>query len=302
MRGGWRYTWTRRLRKKSVVSDPVAYPRMKNAAHIRVGGDSTKHFSLPNLPSVFSRPGSWRISGPLSAWEHEAGDDTNGKASGNTRNVSGYVSSEKHRGYVINQNRRKTSWVDEDALHGPRISPKKHMKRKPSWFPGNELTRTLSRHLSFRRFGASELTRSPTLPCIETNQEKESGGLKQEDSLAHRKTRSTETANIQREVRTETAPRFPARQPVQQGGSLNLHPRPQPLSTILPNSHGHSNTVINAANQLAGRARVPSISVEANGQGYSRFPLAIQMQICKRYCAEQQRSCKMEIEVQGGRH
>ncbi|KAI0525482.1 hypothetical protein F5B22DRAFT_343750 [Xylaria bambusicola] len=260
----------RRLRKKIVASDPVAYPGIKNATPIGAGGDSTKHFSLPSLPSVFSRPGSWRISGPLPAWEHGAGDDTNGNTCGNNHSAPGRVSPEKHHGYTIYQNRRKTSWIDEDALHGPRISPKKHTNRKSSWFQGNELTRTLSRHLSFRRFGAPELARSPTLPCIETNQEKKTRGSKQEESLAHRRTRSTENSNMQREA--GTAPRFPARQPVQQGGSLSFHPRAQPIRAALPNSQGHSNTVINAAQQLAGRARVPSISVGVNGQGYSRFP------------------------------
>ncbi|KAI1425856.1 hypothetical protein F5Y12DRAFT_784307 [Xylaria sp. FL1777] len=238
----------RRLRKKSAASEGVAYASMKSAESIGGGerGEPMKHLSLPNLPSVFSRPGSWRISGPFSSnrpWDNGTDDDSNGNTSGNgtASRVQGeqmYGSPEKHRGYIINQNRRKTSWIDEDALHGPRVSPKKNSKRKSSWFPGNELTRTLSRHLSFRRFGAPELARSPTLPFIETSQEQ------------NQKSRKTENEHTLREPGAELGAqaelRFPVRQPLQQGGSLNSQPRAQRLSTALPTE------------QLAGRARVPS--------------------------------------------
>ena len=264
----------RRLRKKGVASDGVSHLGMKDATSTGGrGGDSAKYYSLPILPTVFSRPGSWRISGHLSAWEHGAGDGgANGNAGGNTQGEVIHGSLEKHRGHVIYQNRRNSSWIDEDALHGPRVSPNKQGKRKPSWLPGGELTRTLSRHLSFRRFGAPELARSPTLPCIETNREKGPRGSKQEETLVHRKTRSTDNAHTLRKSRPETPPHFPARQPVQQGGSLTTPPRTQPPVAAVVNHQGHSNTVINAAQQLAGRARVPSISVEVDGQRHSRFP------------------------------
>ncbi|KAI0427335.1 hypothetical protein F5Y09DRAFT_344814 [Xylaria sp. FL1042] len=276
---------SRRLRKKS-ASEGVAYSVTTDADSI--GGEMgapTKHLSLPNLPSIFSSPGNWRISGPFTSnrpWDSETGDDTNGSGSENgARAGTGgyghgepmYESPEKHRGYVIYQNRRKTSWIDEDTLHGPRVSPKKNAKRKSSWFPGNELTRSLSRHLSFRRLGAPELARSPTLPCIETSQDQPLGGkgVISEQSLTSRKTRSTENEYTLREYGTQAEPRFPVRQPLQQGGSLNSFPKAQPLGAAIPSSQGHSNTVMNAAQQLAGRARVPSVDAATNGQRYSRF-------------------------------
>ncbi|KAI1272825.1 hypothetical protein F5Y07DRAFT_284747 [Xylaria sp. FL0933] len=266
---------SRRLRKKT-ASEGVAYSVTTDADSIAA---PTKHLSVPNLPSIFSSPGNWRISGPFTSnrpWDSEIGDDanSNGGENGVRAGTDGYSQSpEKHRGYVINQNRRKTSWVDEDTLHGPRVSPKKNGKRKSSWFPGNELTRSLSRHLSFRRYGAPELARSPTLPCIETRQEQALGsrGTMPEEPLANRKTRSTENPHISREYETQAEPRFPVRQPLQQGGSLNSYPKAQPIGTTVPSSQSHDNMVMNAAQQLAGRARVPSVDAAANGQRYSRF-------------------------------
>ncbi|KAI0805773.1 hypothetical protein GGR55DRAFT_255447 [Xylaria sp. FL0064] len=266
---------SRRLRKKT-ASEGVAYSVTTDADSIAA---PTKHLSVPNLPSIFSSPGNWRISGPFTSnrpWDSETGDDTNGNCgeNGARAGTDGYSQSpEKHRGYVINQNRRKTSWIDEDTLHGPRVSPKKNGKRKSSWFPGNELTRSLSRHLSFRRYGAPELARSPTLPCIETRQEQALGsrGTMPEEPLANRKTRSTENPHTLREYEIQPEPRFPVRQPLQQGGSLNSYPKAQPIGTAVPSSQSHDNMVMNAAQQLAGRARVPSVDAAANGQRYSRF-------------------------------
>ncbi|KAI1305716.1 hypothetical protein F5Y03DRAFT_150058 [Xylaria venustula] len=277
----------RRLRKKSVIREGTACPVMKDAYPTEEGGRPPKHISLPNLPSVFS--GNWRISGSFlgsQVWNDGTGNDTNGNASdtgarsgtdSHDHGVSAYGSPEKHRGYVIQQNRRKTSWIDEDALHGPRVSPKKNTKRRSNWFPGSELTRTLSRHLSFRRSGAPELARSPTLPYIETGQEKElenrAGRRKLEETLANRKTRSIENAHTMSESGPDIEPRFPTRQPLQQGGSLNSQPRAKPIVAAVPSPQSHNNTVIHATQQLAGRARVPSVDAATNAQRYSRFQL-----------------------------
>ncbi|TGJ85749.1 hypothetical protein E0Z10_g2984 [Xylaria hypoxylon] len=277
----------RRLRKKSVASEHAAYSGVKDTESERGGAEFTKHLSLPILPSVFSRPEIWRISGPLSgdaSWDG-GGGDRNGNASRNgppsrgDSNVHGermYGSPEKHRGYTIYQNRRKMSWIDEDALHGPRVSPKKNVKRKPSWLTGNELTRKLSRHLSFHRFGAPELARSPTLPCLETGQEREYVGRMPEEQLESLKTRNTENAHRSHEsgAEIEIEPRFPVRQPLQQGGSLNSQPRPQRLpipSAAPPNPYRHSHTAVNAAQRLAGQARVPSLDAGAKAQRHPRL-------------------------------
>ncbi|KAI0414146.1 hypothetical protein F5X98DRAFT_258266 [Xylaria grammica] len=277
----------RRLRKKSAASERTSPFDMKDTESEGREGELTKHLSLPILPSVFSRPGIWRISGPLSgetSWDGGAGD-RNGNAGGGgpqsriDSNIHGeqmYGSPEKHRGYTIYQNRRKTSWIDEDALHGPRVSPKKNTKRKTGWFTGNELTRTLSRHLSFHKFGGPELARSPTLPCIETGQERESVDGMPEQPLENIKKRNTENpyGSRESEAEIEIEPRFPVRQPLQQGGSLNTRPRPMPLSipnAAPPNPYRHSHTAVNATHQLAGQARVPSVEAGVKAQRHSRL-------------------------------
>lgn len=196
-----------------------------------------------------------------------------------------YGSPEKRRGHAIYQNRRKTSWIDEDALHGPRISQKKDAKRKSSWFPGRGLTRTLSRHLSIRRFYAPELDRSPTLPCIETGQGREIVGGTPAKSPENRKARYTENPHRPRELKTETdiKPHFPIHQPPQQNEASNNYrishvqsrgSGPQRASVpgaTPPNHRRHNSTAINATQQLAGRARVPSFDIGVNGQRYSRL-------------------------------
>ncbi|KAI0536573.1 hypothetical protein GGR58DRAFT_383607 [Xylaria digitata] len=273
----------RRLHKRSAASERVVFSGNKDTSS--EGGEYTKHLSLPILPSVFSRPGIWRISGPLSgdtSWDGagDGNDNTggNGPRSRTENSIHGevmYGSPEKHRGYTIYQNRRKTSWIDEDALHGPRVSPNKNTKRKSSWFTGNELTRTLSRHLSFHRFGSPELARSPTLPYIETSEKRESVLGIPEDQPKSLKTRDTENAHRSREPGAEMGiePRFPIRQPLQQGGSLNSQPRPQPISipnATSPNPYRHSHTAVNATQRLAGQARVPSVDARAKVQRNSR--------------------------------
>ncbi|KAI1340865.1 hypothetical protein F5Y15DRAFT_378131 [Xylariaceae sp. FL0016] len=96
-------------------------------------------------------------------------------------------SPEKQRGKMLYENRRQSSWIDEDALHGPRMSPRKgKAQRKTSWLGLGlglgaglgvaAIGHSLSRRLSVRR-GMPELVRSPTLPCTETGRGQEFGGV-----------------------------------------------------------------------------------------------------------------------------
>ncbi|KAI3321900.1 hypothetical protein HD806DRAFT_545579 [Xylariaceae sp. AK1471] len=274
----------RRLQKKTAASERVV--DLGLGAGGSRGGRLVRHLSLPILPPVLSRPGSFNLGGPFSG-----GVPGNGGASGSNgqSRADAYAggqqgSKEKHRGYVIYQNRRKTSWIDEDALHGPRVSPKKSNERKTSWLTGNGLTRTLSRHFSIRRHRTPELARSPTLPCTETGQ-----GREFVDGIPTKLFEGRSIANSQRlrefAGEIEMGPRFPARQGQEQGGSLMnnsptiahvriVHPGPQrvPIPTAaLVNPRCRSNTALDAAQQLAGRARVPSLDVAASGQRYSRM-------------------------------
>ncbi|KAI1745937.1 hypothetical protein F4680DRAFT_455259 [Xylaria scruposa] len=290
----------RRLRKRSVVSDGVMYFGMKDATPEVVrdnggGGRVERHLSLPVLPPAISRPESFR---------HEKGvghDGDGGRYENKIRPGAGscrgeeqtYGSPEKRRGHAIYQNRRKTSWIDEDALHGPRVAPK-DVKRKSGWFPGRGLTRTLSRHLSIRRFYAPELNRSPTLPCIETGPGRDDVDIVDgtpRTSPESRKTGHAYDSSRARELKskteneTEIEPRFPIRQPLQQGGSLNSSKMPHahvqmggasPQRASVPNAtppypQNHNVAAGGAARQLAGQSQAPSFDIGIHGQRYSRW-------------------------------
>lgn len=278
----------RRLQKKSTVSDSGAYLGMEDAGSegseggyggIRAG----RHLSLPNLPPALSHPRNFSIrssfpGGALGNGGHE-GSMSEGRSHGSTSadEEQKYGSPEKHRGRAIYQNRRKTSWIDEDALHGPRVSPKKNTAKKSRWFSGNGLTRTLSRHLSFRGHRAPELARSPTLPYTETSRRSELVDGSLAKSSEGPRTGSIENAHGMRESRVEmeAVPRFSVRQPLHHSGSVNpqiIGPRPQraPVpATALPNPQFHNDAAMNAAQQLAGRARVPYLDVGANGRRHA---------------------------------
>ncbi|KAI0859193.1 hypothetical protein F4860DRAFT_273178 [Xylaria cubensis] len=288
----------RRLRKRSVVSDGVMYFGVKDVTPEMVrddggGGRVEKHLSLPALPPAISRPESYRHEKSVS---HDgAGGRYENKirpGADSCRNEGQmYGSPEKRRGHAIYQNRRKTSWIDEDALHGPRVAPK-DARRKSSWFSGRGLTRTLSRHLSIRRFYAPELNRSPTLPCIETGPGRDGVDTVDETPRTSPESWKTGYANNSPRAReskakteNEIEPRFPIRQPLQQGGSLNSSKLPHvhvqmggasPQRASVPNAtlpypQNHNNTASGAAWQLAGRAPAPSFDIGIHGQRYLRW-------------------------------
>ncbi|CAJ2507561.1 Uu.00g087470.m01.CDS01 [Anthostomella pinea] len=153
--------------------------------------DSAKHTSLPVLPPVLSRLGSFNLSDSFASANHGLVSRSglgsgSGSASNNARtSTEQQRSPDKQRCHLLAENRRKTSWIDEDALHGPRVSSsssssasphkRRSRRRKPSLGLGmgmgvGGIRRSLSRRLSLRsRGGTSELLAgSPTLPCTET--------------------------------------------------------------------------------------------------------------------------------------
>ncbi|KAI0205101.1 hypothetical protein F4808DRAFT_273185 [Astrocystis sublimbata] len=297
----------RKLRKRSVVSDGMLYSRSKDAESGSGGAIDryamgterlARHLSLPHtLPPVFSRPmsfGAWDPfpgSGTIthgSIQHSDGGGDTTrpGTESGAS---DGHLldSPEKRRGRSIYQSRRQTSWIDEDALHGPRVSSKKDsLKRRSSWLPGNGLTRTLSRHLSIRKFYAPELDRSPTLPFIENGPGRKVVIETPGESPEGRKNVATkEEAHRSRELVTESEKElhFPIRPVPSQVGFLNSpriarvqNPGPQPqrasMLAAAPTRYRNPNNVSSdlAQQQLAARARVPSFAFGSNGQRYSQ--------------------------------
>ncbi|KAI1753574.1 hypothetical protein F4782DRAFT_81310 [Xylaria castorea] len=280
----------RRLRKRSVVSDGVMYFGMKDVGSEEGsrdgGGRVGRHLSLPTLPPAISRPesfGNERVGrdGNGDRYKNRTRPGVDSCASGEQM----YGSPEKRRGHAIYQNRRKTSWIDEDALHGPRVSPKRDTKRKSNWLPGRGLTRTLSRHLSIRRFHLPELNRSPTLPYIETGPGRDIVVVEgtPRKSPESRKTGCANDPPRARELKTEAEPRFPIRQPLREGGSLNnsklshVHiggssPQRASVPSATPSyPRSYNNTASGAAQQLVGRAPVPSFDIGVGEQRYSRL-------------------------------
>ncbi|GAP83942.2 hypothetical protein SAMD00023353_0602920 [Rosellinia necatrix] len=287
----------KRLRKRSTASERETYYCTDDTGTAEGGGGSggggrsARHLLFPTVTPDSARPRGCSFRGGYPG----GGVSTDGSTSGNASSDGGangttpcadtcghgdqtQRSPEKHRGRAICQNRQKTSWIDEDALHGPRISPKKRGKRKGNWLRGNGLTRTLSRHLSFGGHRAPELARSPTLPCTESGQMQslaESGPAKLPESQNVGGAQNTRS-ELQGDSKIE--PRFPVRQPLEHGGSLNppgmVHTQAaNPRLQQVPVSGGthpcpqcRNHMAMSAAEQLAGRARVPGVGIAAVGQ------------------------------------
>ncbi|KAI0145026.1 hypothetical protein BJ166DRAFT_583206 [Pestalotiopsis sp. NC0098] len=129
----------------------------------------------PVLPPVFSRQQSYDLypflPGSAPPTSHDGASTTRGRDDEFDREESQRL--EKQRGRDMYQMRRRSSWIDEDALHGPRVSPKKSGKkqkkqnsegRRKSWLSGS-LTRRLS--LKKRRpLSDPVVFGSPTLPHV----------------------------------------------------------------------------------------------------------------------------------------
>ncbi|KAK8035650.1 hypothetical protein PG993_010645 [Apiospora rasikravindrae] len=123
----------RRLRKKSLLDSEFDPEPMQQWHRI----------SLPVIPPVFSRRPSLNLA-PFR-------DDVHSSAGQSQR-------SEKDRGRELRELRRTSSWIDEDALHGPRISKPKSKSSLLS----------LRRKLSSRQPSSNPgLLGSPTLPHAE---------------------------------------------------------------------------------------------------------------------------------------
>ncbi|KAI1084195.1 hypothetical protein F5B20DRAFT_593299 [Whalleya microplaca] len=238
----------RRLRKKSLIAEPTFVPEVVMA---------NPHSSLPVLPPVLSRPGSFTMG------SFGGEGSNNGKGSGRN-SADGRMqrpksrSPEKQKGYDVYENRRKTSWIDEDALHGPRIASPKKAKRKASWL-GTGLGRSLSRSLSFRK-RAAELMASPTLPWPEAG----FGKPTQSNSKGH----PGNAIHDMHKAQTPMAPQPVLQQVAASPRKAYVHvsvPDPsrspgyisRPPSNVIHNPRQRNSVALEAAEQLAGGARVP---------------------------------------------
>lgn len=208
----------RRLQKK----------RTRGRQHSQAGATQNKHWSLPVLPPLFSRRESLNL-GPFS----EDGPLTPERSQRR----------EKQRGQALSRMRRQSSWIDEDSLHGPRVCkpPNGRNRGRLSWL-GNPLRRTLQIK---RPLSDTWLFRSPTIPHME-----QGIGFADVDEWL----RDAHQTSYDAPVPDPSAMRlYHAALPP----SLTM-PVPRPPSAVIHNPRQRNTTVLEAAQQLAGNARLPS--------------------------------------------
>ncbi|KAI1470031.1 uncharacterized protein F4812DRAFT_310583 [Daldinia caldariorum] len=246
-------TGPRRLRKKSIIGDQVA-SMMDKDDEVGMEESKSRRSSLNVGSPARTRPGSF------------SGGDGSGRGSVDTQQGQKPRSPDKERGYDMYQNRRKASWIDEDALHGPTVTSPRKSKQKHnrivSWFDGG-LGRSLSR-LSTRS-GIGEM--SPTLPYTETGtgqQENNPGNSADEQRMS----RAPQDANIngyaatprqsQHQSQVYTSPqKMYGPSSNASPGSVSNSPSKSPPD-IIHNPRYRNRVSFQAAQQLAGGARLPA--------------------------------------------
>ncbi|KAF3061170.1 hypothetical protein GL218_03282 [Daldinia childiae] len=107
----------RRLRKKSFIGEQVAV-MMDKDDEVGMEESRSRRSSLNVISPARTRPGSF------------SGGDGSARGSVDTQQGQKPRSPDKERGYDMYQHRRKTSWIDEDALHGPTVTSPKKSKQK----------------------------------------------------------------------------------------------------------------------------------------------------------------------------
>ncbi|KAI1806400.1 hypothetical protein F4811DRAFT_147000 [Daldinia bambusicola] len=246
-------TGPRRLRKKSIIGDAIA-SMMDRDDEVGMEESKSRRSSLNVISPARTRPGSF------------SGGDGSGRGSVDTQQGQKPRSPDKERGYDMYQHRRKTSWIDEDALHGPTVTSPRKSKQKHnrimSWFDGG-LGRSLSR-LSTRS-GIGEM--SPTLPYTET-------GTGQQKNVAvnstdeQRMSRTPQNGNIngyaatprqsQHQSQVYTSPqKMYGPSSNASPGSVSNSPSKSPPD-IIHNPRYRNRVSFQAAHQLAGGARLPA--------------------------------------------
>ncbi|KAI1414344.1 hypothetical protein F5Y13DRAFT_188451 [Hypoxylon sp. FL1857] len=259
----------RRLRKRSIIGEQAATALNKGDDETGMEESRSRRSSLQVSPTKMRR-GSFSIG--------------NGSGSGSTRNsvdtqmgiqVQKTRSPDKQRGYDVYDHRRKSSWIDEDRLHGPTItSPQKTKqkhRRRVSWFDGG-LARSLSR-LSTRS-GIGEV--SPTLPYAEGGERQEletpaeSPGTWEGSKSVHFDGYNKTPRSSQQQQQTNTSPQR------MYGPNSIISPKSgsnpaQSPPDIIHNPRYRSRVSFQAAQQLAGGARLPApINILPQGQGQTQ--------------------------------
>ncbi|KAI1215137.1 uncharacterized protein F4807DRAFT_406042, partial [Annulohypoxylon truncatum] len=268
-----------RLRKRSIIGQVTKYDK-DDANDEDVLPEESSRSSFTAVSPTRTRQGSLSFIGDESRNGSRRGSVETANQSQITLGKS--RDPEKQRGYGVYTHRRKTSWIDEDALHGPTITSPQRTKlkhrRMVSWFDGG-LSRSLSR-LSTRS-GMGEI--SPTLPCTDTPP---GAGQHYESPVESPAEKSAREAQQGARFSYTTTP-SPNRQQQQQ---QQMYPSPQrsygPTNLVSPGSGSNNpaqsppdivhnpryrNRVsFQAAQQLAGTSRLPAPSNGQQGQTRGR--------------------------------
>ncbi|KAK9419751.1 hypothetical protein SUNI508_07000 [Seiridium unicorne] len=248
----------RRLRKRSLVMNERSVVVLDG--EVDVSGRREKEWTgAPVLPPVFSRHSSYDLN-PFPGTIGNGDDRSLSRARYVEREQEPSRKLEKQRGREIHQTKRKNSWIDEDALHGPKVSPRKDVSdnsiRRGTmlWFSGG-----LGRNT--RPIPDSSVFGSPTLPHTEEDtgifergrpRERISTSLGEDEFM----TRPPQLFMQDAPLRTEqyNASRVPV------SGSTMASPRGPLLMlppTMINNPRSRASVAFEAAQQLAGMSRLP---------------------------------------------
>ncbi|KAF3022902.1 hypothetical protein E8E14_000517 [Neopestalotiopsis sp. 37M] len=273
-----------RLRKKTVLlSDYVAAAGSDRDMTNR-STDWTSHqgIALPVLPPVFSRQQSYDLNPFLSSRPELSNDgcsSTRGRDDDFERVENQRM--EKQRGREMYQMRRRGSWIDEDALHGPKVSPQKKQKKikeengnrmskggkgKMSWLLAGSLTRRLSLK---RPLSDSAVFGSPTLPHMEQPTVAVELGAAAEDPGRSRQRRPASMSHADADA--TTPPRVNSQDSPLKPGQYNtvriaipsaisapILPVPKPPAAMINNPRHRNSVGLDAAQLLASNAKVSS--------------------------------------------
>ncbi|KAI2470831.1 hypothetical protein F4781DRAFT_159353 [Annulohypoxylon bovei var. microspora] len=274
----------KRLRKRSIIGRSHLFDKDNHDGEDVPPAEQSNRSSLDDAISPMqTRQGSVSMGDESKSGSRRGSVDTSNVSMSQSQILVGKSRDpEKQRGYGVYQHRRKTSWIDEDALHGPTITSPQRTKQKHrrmmSWFDGG-LSRSLSR-LSTRS-GMGEI--SPTLPSTETPPGAPMVGQQYETPVESPAEQSMRSSQQGARFSYTTTP-SPNRQQQQQ---QQMYPSPQrsygPSSLTSPGS-GSSNPAqsppdivhnpryrnkvsFQAAQQLAGTSRLPAPINTPQGQG-----------------------------------
>ncbi|KAH6655169.1 hypothetical protein BKA67DRAFT_534105 [Truncatella angustata] len=255
-----------RLRKKSlgistqnlVVLDGEV--RIMNKEDI---GTTSQTVLPPVLPPVFSRKQSYDLNMFLPNRTEDGGSTTPTKIQ-DCEMLTGEIHGPSKQGSAeASRMRKKSLWIDEDALHGPRVCPASHSDKSKNgrlswitgWSLGNKLG--LSQH-----FSDSSVFKSPTIPQMEHEGSGYCGRgrLRERTSMKHKEdeTVATPSRTVLQGNPLGKGQYGPSRTMTTSASTAAPTARvPEAPSETINNPRLRENVAHEAAQELAGSARVP---------------------------------------------